>query len=73
MSLQEIQEGILELDVQDRALLAYDLLKSIEDNDNDIDIDEIENLWLDEAEKRADDIGDASKFRNADLVFADAK
>ena len=36
MSLQEIEENIMQLDYHDRAFLAYNLIKSIDDYDVDL-------------------------------------
>ena len=73
MSLQEIEENIMQLDYHDRAFLAYNLIKSIDDYDVDLSENEIENCWMDEVDRRTKDIGDESKFRDAKIVFTEAK
>jgi putative addiction module component (TIGR02574 family) len=48
MTRQEIYEAALKLDLRDRAELAHELLRSLDE----LSPEEIERLWLDEAERR---------------------
>lgn len=54
MDTSKIESVVLHLPVEERARLAQKLLLSLED----LPPAELDNLWLDEAERRAGDIDD---------------
>ncbi len=67
--LQKIQEGALKLSSKERALLAKCLIESLDTAEES----EIEQLWLDEAERRlAAHAKGAIPARPASEVFAEA-
>ena len=68
-ALQKIQEGALKLSSKERALLAKCLIESLDTAEES----EIEQLWLDEAERRlAAHAKGAIPARPASEVFAEA-
>jgi len=68
-NLEEIEEEAYSLSAQERARLALNLIKSL-DNDDDADA---EGLWLQEAERRYQEYREGKlRGRPADDVFRDA-
>jgi len=51
MNMKELEEKVLSLDCQERAQLAARLLLSLEESTES----DVEQLWLDEAERRLED------------------
>ena len=70
--LIEVEGDAMELSRKERAILAEHLLATLDPGD-DVDVD-VEELWLQEAEKRYDDYR-AGKMRSApaEQVLEDAK
>lgn len=70
MTIGEIEAAVLELDAHERARLAERLLTSLEE----LSAAEVEQLWLDEAERRdqALDRGELEAFP-AEEVFREAR
>ena len=67
--LERIQEDALKLSSKERALLAKCLIESLDKAEED----EIEQLWLDEAERRLSAYGEGSvPARPVSEVFAEA-
>ena len=60
MSLKELEDQIMNLDLKDRALLAQRLLQSLDD----LSEREIESLWVEEAEHRLDEMEKRGRHRN---------
>ena len=56
MSIDELRQRSLTLSLDDRARLARDLLHSLDD----LSESEIEQLWLDEAERRREEVVSAA-------------
>ena len=52
MSLKELEDQIMNLDLKDRAMLAQRLLQSLDD----LSESEIEALWVEEGERRLDEM-----------------
>ena len=52
MSLKELEDQIMNLDLKDRAMLARRLLQSLDD----LSESEIEALWVEEGERRLDEM-----------------
>ena len=52
--LKEIEKEILQLPINERALLAKKLLISLEDEDDVEEDEDIERLWIEEARRRSD-------------------
>jgi putative addiction module component (TIGR02574 family) len=68
-NLEKIEEEAFALSAQERARLALNLIKSL-DNDDDADA---EGLWLQEAERRYQEYREGKlRGRPADDVFRDA-
>ena len=68
-NLEKIEEEAFSLSAQERARLALNLIKSL-DNDDDADA---EGLWLQEAERRYQEYREGKlRDRPADDVFRDA-
>jgi len=68
-NLEKIEEAALTLSAQDRARLAMDLIKSLDNYDDP----EAEELWLQEAERRYQEYRQGKiQGRPADDVYRDA-
>ena len=52
MSLKELEDQIMNLDLKDRAMLAQRLIRSLDA----LSESEIESLWIEEAERRLDEL-----------------
>ena len=69
-NVQEIEEKALKLSHSERAILAEHLIQSLEDQEDDPDI---ERLWIEEAERRYKEYKEGKvKAKPAELVFKDA-
>ena len=55
MSLKEVEAAALKLDIKERAELASVLLESLDEDEETLSKEEIEGLWADEAQRRADE------------------
>jgi hypothetical protein len=70
MTIEELKREALRLDPSTRASLARDLLSSLDD----LSEDEVEQLWLEEASRRRDEvIAGAVETIPMDEVFAQAR
>jgi hypothetical protein len=73
IAVNDVENAALELDPERRARLALRLIDSL-DSSQRLSKDEIERLWLEEAEERLRQLesGEAQAV-SADRVFADAR
>ena len=68
MTLEELEAEVLKLDLNSRARLASKLLTSLDTPSEE----EIERLWAEEAQRRADE-WDESKAKPAEEVLREAR
>jgi putative addiction module component (TIGR02574 family) len=75
MSFRDIEETALRLSEKESARLAYTLLKSLPENGEDeYSEQEIEHLWAEEAQRRADEWNAGrSECMPGDQVFREAR
>ncbi len=67
MSIEQLKTEVLRLDPKDRAYLAREILASLENMDQK----EIENLWVDEAVRRDENLDAGIEYAHpADEVIA---
>lgn len=70
MKVKEIIEEVLRLSSHDRAQLAENLIKSLDEQEDP----EAEKLWVDEAERRYKEYKEGKlKAKSSDLVFKEAR
>ncbi len=70
MTFRELHQAALQLDIRARAELAHDLLRSLDE----LSPEEVEQLWLEEAERRLREI-DEGRVRTipGEQVLAEAR
>jgi len=70
----ELEATVLELDSQQRAELAQKLLRSLEDESEEMSEEEISALWAEEALRRDEELdAGTATARDADDVFRDLR
>lgn len=70
MKVKEIIEEVLRLSSHDRAQLAENLIKSLDEQEDP----EAEKLWVEEAERRYKEYKEGKlKAKSSDLVFKEAR
>jgi len=70
----ELEAAVLKLDSHQRAELAQKLLRSLEDESEDLSEEEISGLWAEEALRRDEELdAGTATARDADDVFRDLR
>lgn len=70
MDLKSLESELLKLTPRERAILTYKLLNSLENEDSA----DVEDIWLDEALSRYDQIAKTGKFTiDSELIIREAK
>jgi len=70
MDLKSIESELLKLTPRERAIVTYKLLNSLENEESA----DVEDIWLDEALSRYDQIAKTGKFTiDSELIIREAK
>jgi hypothetical protein len=70
MDLKSLESELLKLSPRDRAIVTYKLLDSLESEESG----DIEDIWINEALRRYDQIAQSDKFTiDSDLIIKEAK
>ena len=74
LKLDELEKAVLQLPIHDRAVIALSLIKSLDDDEDEGDEQEIEKLWVDEANRRYKDFKQGkTTLKPADQALREAR